>query len=84
MADKEKNRGEVESLAKDALEHNPLSAHCEAVLKNLEEGKIPCFDFRVVRSAALCKAWEILEREKRTRLPIREAWAYIRTKCRTE
>lgn len=76
------DKHEVESLAKDALEHNPLSAHCQDVLAKLEAGEIPCYDFRISRSAVLCKAWDILEKEKRTKLPVSEAWGYLRTKCR--
>lgn len=68
---------EVDSAAKDALEHNPLSAHCEAVLATPPK----CYDFRGIRSYVMCKAWDILEKEKRAKLPVSEAWAEARKVC---
>lgn len=71
------DRSEVESLAKDALEHNPLSAHCEAVLAKPPK----CYDFRAIRAWIMCKSWDILEKEKRTKLPVSEAWQEARKVC---
>jgi hypothetical protein len=71
---------EVDSTAKDALEHNPLSAHCEAVLAKPPK----CFDFRGVRAFVMCRAWDILEKEKRTKLPVSEAWQEARKACERE
>jgi hypothetical protein len=58
------------------------SEHCQVVLKELEEGKISCGDFRAVRSAAMCLAFDIYNKEGRTKLPLKEAWQKLRTKCR--
>lgn len=74
------DKSEVEALAKDALGHNPLSAHCEAVL-----AKAPlCYDFRNIRGWVMCRAWDILEKEKRTKLPVSEAWQEARKVCARE
>lgn len=69
------DKQQVEGLAKDALE--PLSAHCEAVLAKPPK----CFDFRGVRAFVMCRAWDILEKEKRTKLPVSEAWQEARKVC---
>lgn len=66
----------------EEFHHSPISAHCEDVLKRLEEGQIPCEDFRMARSAVMCKAFALLEEGSRKKLPVSEAWAYLRTKCR--
>jgi hypothetical protein len=58
------------------------SEHCQTVLKDLEEGKIPCGDFRATRSAAMCLAFDIYNKEGRKSLPLKEAWGKLKTKCR--
>jgi len=71
------DKQEVESLAKDAMEHNPLSAHCEAVLAKPPK----CYDFRGIRAFVMCEAWRRLEEEKLRKLPVREAWQKARQVC---
>lgn len=64
-------------LSGEVLHGNPISPHCEAVL-----AKPPiCWDFRGIRSFVLCKAWAIMEEEKRMRLPVGEAWSEARRVC---
>lgn len=55
--------------------------HCRNILKELEEGKIPCSDFRATRAAAMCLAFDIYHKENRRSLPLKEAWVKLRTKC---
>lgn len=72
----------AKEMSGEMIHQSPISPHCERVLEALEKGGIPCWDFRLSRSAVLCKAWEILEKEKRTKLPVGEAWSYLRAKCK--
>lgn len=59
------------------LHHSPISAHCEDVLAHPPK----CFDFAGIRSFVMCRAWDILEKEKRTKLPVSEAWREARKVC---
>ena len=71
-----------EQLAKkeEEVHHSPVTPHCERVL-----GTSPlCWDFRGIRSFVLCKAWDIMEKEKRKRLPVGEGWVEARKVCRME
>lgn len=68
----------AKELSGEALHHSPISQHCEAVLETSPE----CSSFREIRSWVLCKAWDILEKEKRTKLPVGEAWQLARRTCR--
>ena len=64
-------------LVYEEYHHSPISPHCEAVL-----AKPPsCEDFRGIRSWVLCKSWDIMEKEKRTKLPVGEAWREARKVC---
>jgi len=56
------------------------SSRCEAVLSKPP----PCYDFRGMRAYVLCKAWDIMEKEKRSRLPVGEAWREARKVCQKE
>jgi len=67
----------AKELSGEVLHHSPISPHCEAVLATPPK----CYDFRGIRSWVLCKAWDIMEKEKRTRLPVGEAWAEARKVC---
>lgn len=58
------------------------SEHCQQVLQELEQGKISCGDWRKTRSAAMCLAFDIYNKERRKSLPLKEAWLKLRTKCR--
>jgi hypothetical protein len=73
----------AEQLAKkeqEPIHHSPISPHCENVLDNPPL----CWDFRGIRSYVLCKAWDIMEKGKRVRLPVGEAWSEARKVCRME
>jgi hypothetical protein len=70
----------AKELSGEVLHTSPISPRCEAILASRPK----CYDFRGIRSWVLCKAWEILEREKRTRLPVGEAWAEARKVCTME
>lgn len=70
----------AKELSGEVLHSSPISPHCEAVL-----AKPPlCHDFRAIRSFALCRAWQIMDQEKRTSLPMSEAWAEARQACRRD
>lgn len=72
---------EVESLAKDALENNPLSAHCERILEEPPE----CISFRGARAFAMCFAWKLMEDEKIGLSPaLKRAWQEFRKVCHRE
>ena len=58
------------------------SEHCQQVLQDLETGKIQCGDFRSERSAVMCLAFDIMRKENRRSLPVKEAWSKVKTKCR--
>lgn len=67
----------AKELSGEVLHESPVSPHCEAVL-----AKPPlCWDFRGIRSYVLCKAWDIMEKERRVRLPVGEAWSEARRVC---
>lgn len=61
----------------ESLHSSPISIHCERVLETSPK----CWDFRGIRSYVMCRAWQILEEEKRTRLPVGEAWMEARKVC---
>jgi len=70
------------ALKAEALKgENPVSPKCELILKE-PPTKDECFDFRAIRARAMCKAWEIMEKE---RVPFREsitrAWREIKDAC---
>jgi len=67
----------VKELAGELMHSSPISPHCERILK------VPpkCWDFRGIRAWVMCKAWDIMEKEKRVRLPVGEAWAEARRVC---
>jgi len=67
-------------LSGEILHQSPVSPHCERVLT---EPPL-CYDFRGIRSWVLCKAWDTMEKEKRLRLPVGEAWAEARRVCRID
>ena len=62
--------------------HSPISPHCEAVLRKLESGEIPCWSFRDTRAAVMCWAWNEMEKRRLPRLPVSEGWDVVRQKCR--
>jgi len=62
----------------EVLHHSPISEHCQRVLEEPPK----CYDFRGIRSYVLCLAWKLLEDEKRTTLPVGEAWQKARATCR--
>lgn len=70
----------AEEIAKkldDEKHSNPVTPHCEKIL-----GEVPlCWDFRGVRAWVLCRAWQIMEKERRAKLPVGEAWAEARRIC---
>ena len=70
----------AKELSGEVLHYSPVSEHCQAVLASPP----PCTNFREIRSFVLCKAWDIMDKEKRTSLPVGEAWAEARRVCRTE
>lgn len=57
--------------------HSPISLHCQRVLEEPPK----CYDFRNIRGWVMCRAWDILEKEKRTKLPVSEAWREARKVC---
>ena len=63
------------------MHHSPISAHCQATLSALERGDIKCYDWRETRSASLCKAFEIMEKEKLPNLPVHRGWDAVKRKC---
>jgi len=67
----------AKELSGEILHQSPISPHCERVLE------IPplCYDFRGIRSWVLCRSWDIMEKEKRMRLPVGEAWTEARRVC---
>lgn len=68
----------VGGMIEEKLIHkNPISPHCEAILR-----KPPiCWDFKGIRAWVLCYAWLLMDKEKRIRLPVEEAWAAARKIC---
>lgn len=61
----------------EALHGSPITERGKAVL-----GTVPlCYDFRGTRSWVLTRAWQIMEKEKRARLPVGEAWSDVRRIC---
>ena len=64
-------------LSGQVLHSSPVSPHCQAVLNQPP----PCWDFRGIRAFVMCRAWDIMEREKRTKLPVGEAWTQARRVC---
>jgi len=67
----------AKEISAELLHHSPISPHCEAVLETPPK----CYDFRGIRSWVMCRAWDIMESEKRTRLPVGEAWSEARRVC---
>lgn len=67
----------AKQMSDEMLHHSPISAHCEAVLAEPPK----CYDFRNIRAWVMCKAWDILEKGKRTKLPVSEAWQEARKVC---
>lgn len=65
------------------MPHDKSSPHCQRVLEDLEEGRIPCGDFRATRSGAMCLAFDIMHEKNLNKLPLKEAWRHIKTKCST-
>ncbi|HDN81362.1 MAG TPA: hypothetical protein ENG41_01395 [Methanomicrobia archaeon] len=63
-----------------------ISPHCEKELTeflNTEKRPGICWDFREIRSVVMCRAWEIMELEhKPFRVAIREAWDWVKEKCK--
>ena len=61
---------------------NPVSPKCERVIEDLEAGKVPCWDFRKIRQASACTAWQLMEERKSPwGESLREAWRIVRGKC---
>ena len=60
---------------------NPMSEKCRLILdKGLT--KDVCYDFRGIRRWVMCKAWEIMEKEKVPfRTAIRTAWDEAKKLC---
>jgi len=67
----------AKELSGEVLHGSPVSPHCEAILARPPK----CWDFRGIRAFVMCKAWDIMEKEKRVRLPVGEAWAEARRVC---
>jgi len=63
-------------------EANPgVSEKCEIVLKQ-PVTKDLCYDFRKIRQRVLCRAWELIEKEKIPfRDAIRKSWREIKEEC---
>jgi hypothetical protein len=63
------------------MEEDPLSLKCELVLKQ-PLTKDRCFDFSESRRWAMCRSWEIFEKQK---IPFSEArklaWEELKKKC---
>ncbi len=58
-----------------------VSVKCSLVLEKGVSKDI-CYDFRKVRSYVMCKAWDILDREKVPfRSAIRRAWEEAKKEC---
>lgn len=64
-------------MEEEEYHHSPISAHCVDVLANPPK----CYDFRGVRSYVLCRAWDLLEKEKLPTLPVSRAWQEARKVC---
>jgi len=67
----------AKEMSGELLHQSPVSPHCEAVLASPPK----CYDFRGIRAFVMCRAWDIMEKEKRTRLPVGEAWSEARRVC---
>lgn len=67
----------AQELSGQVLHSSPLSPHCQTVLNQPPR----CWDFRGIRAFVMCQAWDIMEKEKRTKLPVGEAWAQARKSC---
>lgn len=67
-------------LSGEVLYHSPISQHCEAVLAKPPK----CYDFRGIRSWVMCRAFQILETQRRVKLPVGEAWREARRVCQKE
>jgi len=60
-----------------------ISPHCKRVLDNFEtRTKDVCVDFREIRAAVMCRAWQLMEAELIPfREAIRKAWVWAKDKC---
>jgi hypothetical protein len=63
-------------------EPDPKVGRCGEVLAT-EISKETCQSFRAIRRRAMCRAWEIMEKEKISQLgpPLKRAWAEAREQC---
>lgn len=59
-------------------ENKMVSAVCAKVLEKPPK----CFDFRGIRRWAMCRAWQIMETEKKPfKKAIKEAWRHAKSIC---
>ncbi|MBW2675278.1 MAG: hypothetical protein JRD89_18010 [Deltaproteobacteria bacterium] len=70
----------AKELSGERIHMSPISPHCERILETPPR----CWDFRGIRAYVMCRAWDIMEKEKRARLPVGEAWAEARRVCTME
>lgn len=58
-----------------------ISLRCKTILEKPLTKEI-CEDFRAIRARVLCRAWEIMEKEKKGFGPaIRQAWQEHKIEC---
>lgn len=57
--------------------YNSPSIHCEGVLSKPPK----CGSFREMRSWVLCRAWQIMDQEKLSTLPVGRAWDEAKRQC---
>jgi hypothetical protein len=69
----------AKELSGQVIHQSPISPHCVAVL----QAPPKCYDFRGIRAWVMCRAWDLMEKGKLTKLPVREAWAEARQVCLT-
>jgi hypothetical protein len=56
------------------------SPHCELVLSKPPE----CGDYRAMRSWVLCKSWQLMDKGRLTRLPVKQAWSEAKGICKKQ
>ncbi|MFA5186455.1 MAG: hypothetical protein WC551_08270 [Patescibacteria group bacterium] len=67
----------AKELSGQVLHSSPVSPHCQAILNQPPR----CWDFRGIRAFVMCQAWDIMEKERRPKLPVGEAWTQARRVC---
>ena len=81
----EETKLSIEKELEQALkleEPDPKVGRCGEVLVK-EVSKETCRSFREIRRRAMCRAWEIMEKEKISQLgpPLKRAWVEAREQC---